>query len=168
MRTEWRDGERTRVVEVTPEAHGRYHVVVDGVAHDLGAERLPDGRLRLAGPDGEVVAEITAEGERRFVRLGTLEFVVERMPTGTASRARRSGSAPAGGLEAPMPGLVTRVMVAPGDTVEKGQPLLALEAMKMEHVIRSPRAGRVRRVSARTGEMVKGGISLVELEAEGG
>ncbi len=65
-----------------------------------------------------------------------------------------------------MPGLVTRVMVTTGNPVKKGQPLVALEAMKMEHVIRSPRAGRVRSVTAKAGEMVNGGVPLVELEAE--
>jgi biotin carboxyl carrier protein len=65
-----------------------------------------------------------------------------------------------------MPGVVTRVMVAVGDEVAKGQPLLALEAMKMEHVIRSPRAGRIARLGARAGEMVAGGATLVELEPD--
>ncbi len=63
-----------------------------------------------------------------------------------------------------MPGVITRVMVAAGDTVTKGQPLVALEAMKMEHVIRSPGVGRVLRVHAKPGEMVQGGVALVELE----
>ena len=63
-----------------------------------------------------------------------------------------------------MPGVVTRVFVAAGDDVTKGQPLVALEAMKMEHVIRAPRDGRVRAVPARAGEMVGGGVALVELE----
>jgi len=63
-----------------------------------------------------------------------------------------------------MPGVVTRVLVKAGDAVEKGQPLIAIEAMKMEHVIRAPRAGRVAKVAAAQGEMVKGGVALVEME----
>ena len=62
---------------------------------------------------------------------------------------------------------MTRVLVKDGDAVEKGQPLLALEAMKMEHVIRAPAAGRVKRVNARAGEMVNGGVALVEMDAAG-
>ena len=63
-----------------------------------------------------------------------------------------------------MPGVITKVMVVVGDDVTKGQPLLALEAMKMEHVIRAPRAGRVRSVSASPGQMVQAGATLAELE----
>ncbi len=109
------------------------------------------------------MAEVTPVGGRRFVRLGSLEFVLDRE---TTSRARGDGkSAPASGLEAPMPGIVTKVMVVPGDDVEKGQPLLALEAMKMEHVIRAPRAGRVKSITASPGQMTQAGVTLVELEA---
>ena len=63
-----------------------------------------------------------------------------------------------------MPGVITKVMVVVGDEVSKGQPLVALEAMKMEHLIRAPRAGRVRRVEASPGQMVQAGVALVELE----
>src|SRR5437762_3361091 len=63
---------------------------------------------------------------------------------------------------------VTRVMVADGDRITHGQPLVAIEAMKMEHVIRAPRDGRVKLVRARTGDMVAPGTALVELEADGG
>ncbi len=67
-----------------------------------------------------------------------------------------------------MPGVVTRVMVAVGDVVGKGQPLLALEAMKMEHLIRAPRDGRIRSIAAAAGEMVNGGVPLVEMEEDPG
>ena len=159
MRSSWRDGDRIRTVELSPLGPGRHRALVDGVELELSVEPLADGRFRLATPDGVFVAEVTAAGARRFVRLGTMDFVLDR----EENRGRRPGTA-AGGLEAPMPGVVSRVMVAAGETVEKGQPLVALEAMKMEHVIRSPRAGVVRRVAARPGEMVPGGVALVELE----
>jgi 3-methylcrotonyl-CoA carboxylase alpha subunit len=67
-----------------------------------------------------------------------------------------------------MPGVVIRVMVGPGEEVRKGQPLVSLEAMKMEHVIRAPRDGRIRTVTAAAGELVNGGTPLVELEEEAG
>ena len=98
-----------------------------------------------------------------FVRIGTLDFVIDR---GAASSAGRSRAGPAGGLESPMPGGVTRVMVTAGEIVKKGQPLLAIEAMKMEHLIRSPRDGKVRELHAKAGEMVSPGVALAELEEE--
>jgi len=162
MRTEWKDGARSRTVEIAPLGNGRYRVSVDGVPIEVAAQRLGAGRLRLATPGGGFVAEVTASARQRFVRLGSLEFVLELEPAGRA----RAKSAAGGGLEAPMPGVVTRVMVSAGDAVEPGQALVAIEAMKMEHLIRSPRKGKVRAVHARTGEMVAGGTALVELEPD--
>ena len=66
-----------------------------------------------------------------------------------------------------MPGVVTRVMVAAGDAVTKGQPLIAIEAMKMEHLLRAPHDGVVKATLAITGQMVDGGAALVEMEADG-
>jgi 3-methylcrotonyl-CoA carboxylase alpha subunit len=136
---------------------------VDEAEFELAVESMPDGKLRLAGDHGVTVAEVTPVGGQRFVRLGTLEFVLEREAAGGR---RAAAGAHAGGLEAPMPGVITKVMVVVGEDVSKGQPLLALEAMKMEHVIRAPRAGRVKAVSASPGQMVQSGAVLVALEEE--
>lgn len=165
MRADFRDGERTRSVELTLEGAGTWRVSVDGAESLIDAEPLDGGRLRLVSPEGVTIAEVTMAGNRRFVRLGNLDFVFERE---IAARRRHgaSGGSGSGALEAPMPGVVTRVMVSPGDEVKRGQGLLALEAMKMEHLVRAPRDGRVRRVNAQAGQMVTGGAVLVELEEE--
>ncbi|WP_444542084.1 acetyl-CoA carboxylase biotin carboxyl carrier protein subunit [Chitinimonas arctica] len=70
-----------------------------------------------------------------------------------------------GGLTAPMPGTVVAVHVRTGDTVEKGQPLMILEAMKMEHTILAPQAGQVAEVFFQKGEQVKEGAALLEIAA---
>ena len=77
-------------------------------------------------------------------------------------------SVPAGGLVAPMPGSVVRVLVAQGETVTAGAPLLVLEAMKMEHTITSPGDGVVSSVNVAPGTQVERGRVLVELTAEEG
>lgn len=161
MRTTWRDGDRLREAVVEARGSGRYVVRVDGAEIDVAAELLPRGDLRLVTAQGVCVAEITAHGERRFVHLAGQDFVLERARDGAG---RRRAGAAGGSLEAPMPGVVTRVLVAAGDAVAQGQALVAIEAMKMEHVLRAPRAGVVRTVSARAGEMVSPGVALVELE----
>lgn len=63
-----------------------------------------------------------------------------------------------------LPGRVNKLLVAPGDTVTKGQPLVVLEAMKMENEIMSLSCGRVRTVNALEGSLVSKGDVLVELE----
>ena len=160
MKRIFREGDRLREVEVAPVAPGRWRAVVDGVVLEIGVEPIGPGRFRMIGADGVVTAEVTAAGSRRFVRLGSMDFVLD-LEAGGRARARGPQG---GGLEAPMPGVVTRVLVAAGDDVRRGQPLIAIEAMKMEHLVRAPRDGRVLRVAAKAGETVNGGTALVELE----
>lgn len=69
-----------------------------------------------------------------------------------------------GGLTAPMPGKVLSIAVAAGDTVEAGQLLLVLEAMKMEHAITAPHAGTVTEVFFSNGDQVTEGAALLAIE----
>ena len=66
-------------------------------------------------------------------------------------------------VKAPIPGLVTRVLVERGDQVQAGQPLIMLEAMKMENEILAPRSGKVVELNAKVGKIVTLGELLVEL-----
>lgn len=76
-------------------------------------------------------------------------------------------AAGAGSLTAPMPGLILAVHVKEGDTVEAGDHLASLEAMKMEHTISAPFAGTVKNVRFSPGEQVKDGDLLFDIEAAG-
>jgi 3-methylcrotonyl-CoA carboxylase alpha subunit len=70
----------------------------------------------------------------------------------------------AGSLTAPMPGRIVKVMTKPGAKVGKGEALLILEAMKMEHTITAPADGKVKTVHYAAGEQVLEGAELVTLE----
>ena len=113
-----------------------------------------EGRTRLA--------RWTEDGSRVYLHLDgyTLAYGVGR---GTP-RAGGRHTAGADELLAPMPGAVTQVYVEPGDAVRPGQPLAVVEAMKMEHVIRAPRAGVVRAVRVRAPQRVEGGAVVVEID----
>jgi propionyl-CoA carboxylase alpha chain len=71
-----------------------------------------------------------------------------------------------GSLLAPMPGTVVRVAVEPGQTVSAGDPVLVLEAMKMQHPVLSPYAGRVTAINVKTGAQVASGEVLAVVEGE--
>ena len=73
---------------------------------------------------------------------------------------------PAGRLVSPLPGNVIRVLVRSGETVAKGQALMIIEAMKMEHTISAPKRGIVRQLYFSKGEQVAEGAQLLEFEPE--
>jgi acetyl-CoA/propionyl-CoA carboxylase biotin carboxyl carrier protein len=85
---------------------------------------------------------------------------------GIAARSRRAASASTGGagngtISAPMQGTIVKVLVSKGDTVEAGQAVLVLEAMKMENHINSPRDGTVAEVNVKAGQNVETGTVLI-------
>ena len=76
-----------------------------------------------------------------------------------------TGEEERGGLTAPMPGKILAVLVAAGSRVEKGAPLVVMEAMKMEHTIAAPSNGRVTAILHAVGDQVAEGAALIAFEA---
>ena len=83
-------------------------------------------------------------------------------PMAHAGQAEAEG----GRLTAPMPGKIVAVLVGKGDTVEKGAPLLIMEAMKMEHTIAAPHAGIVDDVLYAVGDQVAEGAQLLSFKTD--
>lgn len=87
-----------------------------------------------------------------------LDQMVNRMGLSVAAASKISD------IKAPMPGLVLSVQVQEGQEVQHGEPLLVLEAMKMENLIKSPGSGRVKRIHVSNGNTVEKNQLLIELE----
>ncbi len=146
---------------------GRFDVALDGRHHVV--ELVPAGPdlFSLLTEDGRsyAVASHRLAANRFRVSLGDREFEVHlRDPL---EREVASATATVAGVEevrAPIPGKVVQVAVAVGDTVAPDQPLVVLEAMKMENQICAERAGRVAALHAEAGATVEGGQVLVVLE----
>lgn len=82
-----------------------------------------------------------------------------------AQTNQRAGIKKAIRVRAQMPGKILRIMVAPGQSVEKGQPIVLMEAMKMENEIRALQAGKVSQVKVIEGQAVETGADLVLFES---
>ncbi len=134
---------------------------------------LPDGRettaraqasgkrLAIVADGAELHATVVAHGDERHVFChGRQRKLVRVDPMAHAGEEEPHG----GHLTAPMSGTVVAVLVGAGDKVERGAPLVILEAMKMEHTIQAPAAGVVAAVNYRAGDRVKEGADLVDLD----
>ncbi len=137
-------------------------VQVGAVTHRLRLAVLERGTFRLSSEGCARLLTFARKEGRRFLHVDghTLEY---RRDEGAGVAARRAAS---GDLAAPMPGTVTHVLVKNGDRVAQGQPLVIVEAMKMEHVIRAPRTARVRTVRVSPGDQVDGGVVVAEIDGD--
>src|SRR3954451_3786351 len=120
---------------------------VDGAA--IGDNWLPALGFIETEVDGDVV----------FVSRGQYRFAIPPRYASPDDAGR------AGSTVAPMPGSILRIAVSVGDAVVAGQPLLAMEAMKMEHQVVSPVAGVVAEVLVEAGQQVDSGQPLVRIES---
>ena len=125
-------------------------LLLDGRPTTLSVESLGRGRWALA-----------PGGERREVDVLDERALHIRSLTSNSDRPRASPV-----LKAPMPGLVLRVHVTPGQTVAAGAGLVVLEAMKMENELKAPGPAVVKAVRVQPGEAVEKGQVLLEFESE--
>jgi 3-methylcrotonyl-CoA carboxylase alpha subunit len=134
--------------EVDPREHGIEIVAVRADEMDLRV----NGHLHVVpyAVQGSTIS-FSFDGEIYFAD------VAEK---GVRAKARHRDAS----MSAPMPGLVLKILVRPGDVVAKGAPLLILEAMKMEHQIVAPRDGEIAAIHCREGELVQSGVELIALK----
>jgi biotin carboxyl carrier protein len=145
-----RDGQRWRaivdgqpveadVVEIAPHT---YSILLGGKSHELRVSPLPDGSLKIFSAQTEFLAQVIDPREWRG-RHGAAEVEGRQQ------------------IVAPMPGKIVRILVKAGDTVELGQGLIVVEAMKMQNEIRSPKSGAVEKIIAKEGDAVNAGDVLL-------
>ena len=123
------------------------------------------GQLAVELDDRRLVASVVAvtEKQERHVFLNGTNYVILR---DDPLHLVAAGGAQGGGLTAPMPGKVIALLAAVGQRVDKGAPLLILEAMKMEHTITAPKNGRVKAFHYAAGDQVADAAELVDFEVE--
>jgi len=152
---------------------GRFRVTLDGVARVVDASRTGEfGLSLLAGGEG-AGGEACGSADFQIVPAGSGALLVglQGRTIGVTVNGRRSAHADGTHhgqgqvtIAAPMPGRVVRVLVGAGDAVEARQPVVVVEAMKMENELRAPRAGRIREVAVTPGTSVEAGRILAVIE----
>ena len=164
----WKDGEREVVVIARRLRSGGVRLDLPDGAREARVERRDDGTLSIGlGEDtfGATVVRRTAlDGGidyTLFMDGGSLRLRLVDPLDVTQYEATASADAV---VRAPLPGKIIDLRVKAGDTVSKGQALLVLEAMKMEHTLAAPADGTVKSLRYAVGEQVPEGAELVEFE----
>ena len=163
MKLEIKIDGRTRTVELD-RVDGGWRAHLDGQAVEVDPVEVTPGiySILLGGRAYEVSVQALPEPGTLSVLAGKEEFAAEVLDP-RAWRGRRHGALEAEGKQqilSPMPGKVVRILVQTGETVEAGQGLLVIEAMKMQNEIRSPKSGIVERLLAAEGQAVNAGEVL--------
>ena len=126
---------------------GHYSLMVGGDSYDVYVRAVPQGPPGAAS-GAEQVFEVSLAGQPYVVRL---EDERTQKLAGLAGAGHEHGEAV---VLAPMPGLVSNIMVDVGQSVERGQTVVVLEAMKMENDLGAPRSGLIRSILVTKGQAV--------------
>jgi biotin carboxyl carrier protein len=160
-------GKRERTVTVRRLAPGIFEVRLDDQVHRVDAYRHDYGTLSLLVDGTSHSATLDERGAEVHVRLRDSVFPVEILDERRLRLRRAAGRFTAEGKQtvtSPMPGKVVKVLVGLGAQVREGDPLVVVEAMKMENELRSPKDGTVVELQAREGQTVEGNAKLCAVE----
>lgn len=138
-------------VAFTYEGKNYFYSLISRDGHEMVLD-TKNGRIKAA------VGTLNKDGETMVIASGREAILSE------AGKKMKKGGAHAGGLASPMPGKIFKILKEAGNEVKKGEAILILEAMKMEHPIRSDKDGKVKKIFFQVGQLVQGGVILAEVE----
>ena len=139
-----------------------YRVCINDIRYDVTVVAIDNHEIRLRINGKPVRAVVTKSGNQRWISVDGQIYNLARID---GKRSRKSGGTGAGGhtVEASMTGAIRQVLVSSGDTVSQGDPLIIMEAMKMELRLGAPRDGVIAVVHCQVDELVQQGDLLVTL-----
>ncbi|HEY0606970.1 MAG TPA: acetyl-CoA carboxylase biotin carboxylase subunit [Herpetosiphonaceae bacterium] len=164
----YRFGEQQHVMLAAQRGDRTWRLAVDGTAREVTVVAARDHALTLAFDNTQSRLHVAPVDDAVLVGWRGRSYRLQKVQALSvdALSSIQSGVAGHTSLEAPMPGTIIKVLVKAGDHVTANQPLLVMEAMKMEHTIVAPYAGVVGEVPFAAGQLVSGGATLIELDAE--
>jgi acetyl/propionyl-CoA carboxylase alpha subunit len=139
---------------------GLVRVSINGAECDVSIEPSADGAALLTFSGRRIVIRAARSRDTLTVAIGPSSFTFAEVEARSSSR---HGASATPEMTAPMPGKVLKILVSEGDTVAAGDPLIVLEAMKMETTLFAEGAAVIRKIGVSAGQMVDHGAVLLEL-----
>ncbi len=152
-------GERIYEVSVD-KGSGSFIVKIDGHLYRVDAEEVRQGYYTITFRGHTHKLVVSQEADRRMVFMDGEVYQLNK----TEGRREHKVDEPQGDLKSPIAGKVVKVQFKVGDTVEKGQTIIIMEAMKMEYEVKAPQAGTIKKINFEEGAQVETGEVLVEME----
>lgn len=157
--------EKTYRVEIVRQGEN-WSCKLDGRAIPINVAATQPGMLSILinGKSYDVKHETTSAGTNMVLVNERFATSVRDPRSLQSRRTADSGTQGPRKIKAPMPGKVVRIMAAVGDEVEAGQPVIVIEAMKMQNELKSPKKGVLKKLSVAEGAAVDSGQALAEVE----
>jgi len=148
------------------ENEGKVVAVVDGNRREIDVCRISSNSISMLADGNSCLAYVARQGEKILVAIGGRHFCFAEPSQDSASAGVKASSAGKAEktVKAPMPGMVSKILVAEGGRVNPGDTLVVVEAMKMEHDLKAAFTAVVEKVYVKAGQQVDALQPLVELK----
>ena len=143
-----------------------FKIAIDDRTYEVQAQSLAPGLLSMIIEGRSVLAHTARDDRGRIVCMGGVSYHLDDLCDEEGAAGAGSAQGGDGIIATPMPGKIVAVHVKEGDAVEKQQPLIVVEAMKMQNDILSDVKGTVKKVHFSAGEQASFGDPLIEIEVE--
>lgn len=141
------------------ESNGIFSVLLNGKKYDFENVEILSQKILLSISQTKKTAYNIKKGKKTYVDIDGNNFVISR-PEKIFVKSKVGGD---NGLLSPMPGKIIKVNVVVGQTVKKGDAVVVMEAMKMEHTLKAPKDGKIVSIAHQEGDLIDGGVPVVEL-----
>lgn len=139
-----------RIIDISKIADNNYHLLIDNKSYRV--------QLVSFNREEKKILLLVNGNEYEVSVQDKTDILLQKMGISSASSAKHNQ------FKAPMPGLIRSVLVSVGQEVKKGDPVIVLEAMKMENSLKAPADLKVKNILASVGQAVEKGQLLLELE----
>jgi len=159
-----RHNEEKVALAVETDGEAQFKAAIGDNRFDVAFRRISDNHMHLTVNGQQTMAFVADTPAGKVVSVNGCTWLLED----DSVRSARSRSGPKSGpktVTPPMPAVVTRILVAAGETVEQGQGLLVVSAMKMDTTLTAPFDGVVTRINVAEGDKVTPKQVLVDIEA---
>lgn len=143
------DNLSAKTLDIIPVEDNTFHILHEGKSYsaELVEANFKEKKLRLKINGSNYEVELSDQYDQLVKKMGLSANITHKVNS----------------INAPMPGLVLDIMVEEGQDIAKGEPLLILEAMKMENVIKAPGEGKIKSIEVKKGTAVDKGQLLIDL-----
>ncbi len=153
--------------EVEDKGDNRFNMTLENETLDIGYTLVSDNLINMEINGKRVNAFVVDAPDGKTIMIGGLSCLVRDADTMGQKRAGRKGPVnQPDTVTPPIPAVVVRIMVSPGDSVEKGQGVIVVSAMKMETTLNAPYDGEVTGINVAEGDKVSPGQILVDIEKQ--
>ena len=160
------DGNQRFEVRLRCDENNEFFVVIKNQDNDereisVSAKILGSGQFQFTLDNIIYKCSVAKDGETRFIHLDGADYELRKV---TEFEEEFEETEEEGSLSSPMPGRIVKLLVKPGEHIEKGQDLLVVEAMKMENKVSSPFEGMVKEIFFSEGDQIEANVPLMEIE----